>query len=242
MTENISEDAIRPLFERNNSHEEEYVWRKPTPLRRRSLSHPRSHPTSRRTSPEKYSLDGPKDMCHDEQYMQVLGFAAEFLAGMLCPQRAMCNQKFELVVDELVFIGHPVCADPDGTWRFKQEKAKVIPRGRGSKKGQSPQAEDKPLTPEKNGEPKRPPQDSWLQTFHFVFVFDLPDPSSSQSGNISKYFDTIYEQMAFTITAILYQEQILHNYVETECDLLGTLENEHIDKGALYCFLSIDEH
>ncbi|TCD64919.1 hypothetical protein EIP91_003455 [Steccherinum ochraceum] len=143
----------------------------------------------------------------------------------------MCHQRFELVVDDLAFVGHPVCADPDGTWRFKPERAKMAPRGRGSKKGQSPPADDKPLTPEKNGETKKSQQDCWLQTFHFVFVLDSPDPSSSQSGNIAKYFDIIYEQMAFTITAVLYQEQVLHNFVEVECDRLGALENDHIDRG-----------
>ncbi|THH28335.1 hypothetical protein EUX98_g5860 [Antrodiella citrinella] len=143
----------------------------------------------------------------------------------------MCHQKFELVVDDLAFIGHPVCADSDGTWRFKPERANMAPRGRGSKKGQSPEEEEKSLTPEKSGETKQPQQEkSWLQTFHCVFVLDLPDPSSSQSGNISRYFDIIYEQMAFAITAVLYQEQILHNFVENECDLLGTMENDHIEK------------
>ncbi|EKM58425.1 uncharacterized protein PHACADRAFT_58087, partial [Phanerochaete carnosa HHB-10118-sp] len=51
---------------------------------------------------------------HDE----LLGYSAEFLASLLCPHSAMCHQKFELVVDELAFIGHPVCAEEDGGWRF----------------------------------------------------------------------------------------------------------------------------
>lgn len=145
----------------------------------------------------------------------------------------MCHQKFELVVDELAFIGHPVCAEEDGVWRFRQEKTKAAPRGRGSRRGQSPKEEEsKPLTPEKSVDGKKPQQDSsWLQMFHLVFVLDLPDPSSSQSGNIAKYFDTIYEQIAFTITAVLYQEQVLHNFVESECDAIGVVENEHMDKG-----------
>ncbi|KAH8100833.1 nitrogen permease regulator of amino acid transport activity 3-domain-containing protein [Cristinia sonorae] len=234
LTEGVSEDTLRPLLERGNSHEDEYVWRRPaaTP-RRRSNSHTRSHPTSRRQSPSKeYPADGSADSSSSELYSHVLGYSAEFLAGMLCPHKSMCHQKFELVVDDLAFTGHPVCVDADGTWRFKPEKPKMAPRGRGSRKGQSPQVDEKALTPEKNGEVKRSQQEqSWLETFHMVFVLDLPDPSSSQSGNLSKYFDTIYEQIAFTMTAVLYQEQILHNYVETECDLLGTLENDHIDKG-----------
>ena len=155
----------------------------------------------------------------------------------------MCHQKFELVVDELAFIGHPVCAEQDGAWSFRQEKSKAAPRGRGSKKGQSPKEEEsKALTPEKSVDGKKPQQDSsWLQMFHLVFVLDLPDPSSSQSGNIAKYFDTIYEQIAFTITAVLYQEQVLHNFVESECDAIGAVENEHMDKGKDSSFLQFKQ-
>lgn len=72
---------------------------------------------------------------------------------------------------------------------------------------------------------------SWLQTFHFVLVLDLPDPSSSASGNVSKYFDIIYEHIAFTVTAVLYQEQVLSNYVEQEADLLLNLKDQYTSRG-----------
>ncbi|KAG5635964.1 hypothetical protein H0H81_009533 [Sphagnurus paluster] len=62
-------------------------------------------------------------------------------------------------------------------------------------------------------------------------VLDIPDPSSSASGNVSKYFDIIYEQIAFTVTAVLFQEQVLANFVETECDALGSLKDSCISKG-----------
>ena len=71
-----------------------------------------------------------------------------------------------------------------------------------------------------------------MQTFHFVVVLDLPDPSSSASGNISRYFDVVYEQVAFSITAVLYQEQVLHQYVETECDRLGAMKEDFANRGA----------
>lgn len=72
---------------------------------------------------------------------------------------------------------------------------------------------------------------SSLQTFHFVLVLDLPDPSSSASGNVSKYLDIIYEHIAFTVTAVLYQEQVLSNYVEQESDLLINLKDQCVSRG-----------
>jgi hypothetical protein len=62
-------------------------------------------------------------------------------------------------------------------------------------------------------------------------VLDLPDPSSSASGNVSKYFDAIYEQIAFTFAAVLFQEQVLENFVEKECDALIALQESLFKKG-----------
>lgn len=160
----------------------------------------------------------------------LFGYSAEFLANLLCPHRSMCHQKFELLVDGLAFIGHPVCAEQDGGWRFKPEKTKAGPRGRESRNVPSPLLDD-----HASESPDRPPSEKtskgWLNTFHFVVVLDIPDPSSSASGNVSKYFDIIYEQVAFTVTAVLFQEQVLSNFVESECDVLGSLKESCISKG-----------
>jgi hypothetical protein len=147
----------------------------------------------------------------------------------------MCHQKFELVVDDLAFIGHPVCAepDPDGGWRFKPEKIKTGSRGRedgdpsNSANPASPHMEE--ATP--TSEPSSPSKSTWLQTFHLTLVLDLPDPSSSASGNLAKYFNILYEQIAFTVTAVLYQEQVLSNFVEKECDTLMALKDNYFSKG-----------
>lgn len=71
----------------------------------------------------------------------------------------------------------------------------------------------------------------WLHSFHLVFVHDLPDPSSSASGNISKYFDVVYEQIAFTVTAVLFQEQVLSNFVQSECEAIGRLKDDCVARG-----------
>lgn len=203
-----------------------------------SFSRSKSHPASRRASPtkdlkESLSLESQHDLPLPDEYDELLGYSSEFLAGLLCPHSAMCHQKFELIVDELAFIGHPVCAEKDGVWRFPPEKYKATSRGRGSRKGrdgQSPQVDESTLTPD-NSVKDLPSSGTWLQTFHFVIALDLPDPSSSASGNIAKYFDTIYEQIAFAMTAVMYQEQVLYNFVETECDLLGQLKEDYVKKG-----------
>lgn len=239
---NMTEDSSGPLVphtEPNSEDEDDYFWRRPNKRRDRStsFSHSRSHPTSRRASPAKdpndtFQLGQVQEQALMEEYSEVLGFSSEFLASLLCPQQGMCHQKFELVVDDLAFIGHPVCVDSEGKWRFKQEKAKSVPRGRGSKKGGSPKGNDNSLTPEKASRDKQHhSEEGWLQMFHVAFIIDLPDPSSYDSGNIAQYFDVLYEQIAFPVAAVLYQEQVLHNFIEAECEEISSLENDFISAG-----------
>ena len=222
------------------THDEwEYIWQRPHAARDRShsISRSTSHSTpSGRASPTKdggalYDLDDASaDAPLHDEYGALFGYAAEFLAGLLLPKRALCHQKFALAVDDLFFVGHPVCADADGTWRFKQEKDV---RGRGARKRRvsgddvsSSTEFDSAL--ESGGEL---PPSSWLQTFHVAFVHEVPDPSSSASGNIGRYFDVIYQQVAFTLTAVLFQEQVLSNFVEKDCDILCALKDEFASKG-----------
>lgn len=203
-----------------------YRWKKPASTT--SVTQQESSSSSKNGS---YSEnEGP--MVKDE-YEHIFGYSSEFLANLLCPNRSMCHQKFELVVDDLAFIGHPVCAEKDDIWRFRPEKLKPGARGRESRNRQSP-GNDKSASPDRSSAEKPAGfHSAWLHTFHFVLVLDLPDPSSSASGNISKYFDVIYEQIAFPVTAVLFQEQVLSNFVEMECDTLGSLKESCVSKGSL---------
>jgi hypothetical protein len=133
-----------------------------------------------------------------------------------------CHQKFELIVDDLVFIGHPVCTDERGTWSFKGESIRDNGSGGQLVDGRAPK------DPTSNGT-----SDNMLQLFHIVFVLDLPDPSSSASGNLNKYFDTIYQTVAFSLTAVLYNEQVLHNYVEREWNVLVKQKEDCISNGTV---------
>ncbi|WFC99450.1 Nitrogen permease regulator 3 [Malassezia yamatoensis] len=47
-----------------------------------------------------------------------LGFDLELLAAILSPKREQCHHKFELVIDGLVFLGHPVYFEKDQRWKL----------------------------------------------------------------------------------------------------------------------------
>ncbi|KAG6327012.1 hypothetical protein ID866_12077 [Astraeus odoratus] len=233
-TEVFLKDDLRAYF---SSDKAEYQWRSPSVIRDRSasFSHDTPSPTSGCNPPstEHFFDDGyvDNDSVVDD-YHQIFDYSTQLLANMLCPKPSLCHQKFDLMIDDLVFIGHPVCVEDGGHWCFQPEKSTSGSRSRGSMNRNS--VEDIKSERSIREEPPSASQsdNSLLHMFHFVLVLDLPDPSSSTPGNLSKYFDTIYKQIAFTVTAVLFQEQVLSNFVEVECDVLGTLEAEYISKGA----------
>ncbi|KDQ56990.1 hypothetical protein JAAARDRAFT_131616 [Jaapia argillacea MUCL 33604] len=216
--------------------EEDYVWKRAhvTKDRTASFSQASSVPASGRNSPSKegsFDVDRPDHLSIRDEYDNLFGYSSEFLAGILCPQPPLCHQKFELIVDDLVFIGHPVCRAADGTWRFTPEGGKSSSRGRGPRSRDSSQGSTSESTHVPHIEEEPNAQSEWLDTFHFVIVLSLPDPSSSASGNVLKYFDILYKQLAFTVTAVLFQEQVISNFVERECEVLGSVKEDYISKG-----------
>jgi hypothetical protein len=166
--------------------DDDYEWKRPNSFRDRSLSFSNSKsPVSRPNTPAHDSPYVYDDVPVKDEYNEVLGYHADFLGSFLCPKQSLCHRKFELIVDDLAFIGHPVSADPvDDVWCFNSDKGKQRARGReyGSRKSAQP---DEDSSPSKVSAREISSLSAWLQTFHLVFILDLPDPSS-QSGNVSK--------------------------------------------------------
>jgi nitrogen permease regulator 3 len=208
----------------------EYEWQRPAVKRYRSQSFTssgRSSSGSRPSPVNQRSDHGSLNVSGENEYDTVLGFNVDHLAHFLCPGIDNCHQKFELIVDDLAFIGHPVCVDERGDWSFTWE----TPSEHGNT-GDLPEGTKEETTLKVNTESS---SQTMLQLFHVVFVLDLPDPSSSASGNLNKYFDTIYQTVAFSLTAVLFNEQVLHKYVEHEWDLLVKLKEDCMSNGESRC-------
>jgi len=158
---------------------------------------------------------------HNE-YSMLLGYSAKFFVGLLLPKHALCHQKFALTINNLFFIGHPVCTD-DNVLSSTKFNLPAAQKGNGLSLALMPLL---PLLP-----PPTLPL-LWLQTFHVAFVHKVPNLLSQSSGNISRYFDVIYQQVTCMLMVVLFQEQVLSNFVKKECDVLSTLKDEFTLKHA----------
>ncbi|KAK0551271.1 Nitrogen permease regulator 3 [Tilletia horrida] len=109
-----------------------------------SASLPRKqHPGSRQQSTVSFT---PSELARRAKaYDTFLGYDNSFLAELLTPRRDLCHQKFELTVDDLVFVGHPVCADDREGWvlnatsgtSFSNEAIERSRSGRGRPRGRT---------------------------------------------------------------------------------------------------------
>ncbi|KAK9457914.1 nitrogen permease regulator of amino acid transport activity 3-domain-containing protein [Dipodascopsis uninucleata] len=68
------------------------------------------------TSDNQDSLDRSESKEYSRPWEQSLGYDAGFLASLLCPRRSMCDNRFELTIGELAFVGLPVHVREDGKW------------------------------------------------------------------------------------------------------------------------------
>ncbi|KAF8249359.1 UPF0171-domain-containing protein [Wilcoxina mikolae CBS 423.85] len=68
--------------------------------------------------------DGEKEKVKKKHggYDTVLGFKSGFLAGLLAPKAAAAKGRFEMSVDDVIFLGSPVHVRPDGTWRKRKKR------------------------------------------------------------------------------------------------------------------------
>ena len=144
------------------------------------------------------------DVFTPRSYTHALSYPLNFLSDLLTPRRVECNKKFELIVDELAFIGHPVSVGPDGKWEIPkgddEEEDAIRPatdpvptRGRAGRReakrtnssgGLDTVVEGQPTPPvnvedkdRTNGDSEQSPAPT-LEIFHLVLILDRPDPTA----------------------------------------------------------------
>ncbi|CAG7847539.1 SubName: Full=Uncharacterized protein {ECO:0000313/EMBL:CCA68970.1} [Serendipita indica DSM 11827] len=161
--------------------------------------------TSNISSPYSVSEHG------DPDFEWVLGYRTKLLAEHLFRfDRNLCNQRFELVLEELLFLGHPVCIGDDGTWQWEQLYSDPKPKTDVEVDGETLDKKD-------------PKNEASLKSFHFILVLDRPGPAWGGAANQTRFVDVYYEQLAVKMTAALHFEQSRDGYVERETDLLVDL-------------------
>jgi hypothetical protein len=200
----------------------------------------------------------------ERQYDTALAYSLDFLGDMLTPPRSACNRKFEIIVDELVFIGHPITNGPDGNWRFPEENdddnvrhsARARRRGRDdrdrssqsgpngnlrtvteAKETTSPETkQEEPSARTPSEEKDGPPN---LNMFHLVIVLDRPDPTGNgleHDTSVNNVSDEIYREIAFKWTAAAFALQVKDNWIAKHSWDIVKLKEQCFNEGTFAFF------
>ncbi|KAF8474787.1 nitrogen permease regulator of amino acid transport activity 3-domain-containing protein [Kalaharituber pfeilii] len=149
----------------------------------------------------------------------VFGFKTSFLASLLAPKSSMCRRKFELTIDDLVFLGYPVQIRPDGTWK-KQRKRR---------KGRVADDEHDPGEDHKSEGTEEDKDGGGMSMFHVVFVMNPPQ---------MEYHARVQEMYTYVVRKFakaLKQEQARANYVGRETEMILRMKEKAIQEGGFNC-------
>jgi len=244
----------------SDDSENEYAWmKKGSKDSAQSNGGPAFH-ASRRGSvvTEKILLDSPPkkqgpDRFIESEYNTAHGYPLDSLSDMLTPPRSAGNRKFEICVNEIVYLGHPVYNSPNGNWIYPPDleedgDVRSTARGRRAREGasllgtvvegkevSSPESHGSPLKerhPKKAETEDGPPT---LNMFHLVLVLDKPDPQSgAQVGEGPApltLFDELYREIAFKWSAAAFALQVKDGYIAKEAWEIARMRERAINDG-----------
>ncbi|KAJ9110438.1 hypothetical protein QFC19_001564 [Naganishia cerealis] len=155
----------REAYDSDDSLDEEYrsaIWKplhehvdssedyRPQGRKRQAPSQPRARVSSglngavsasgNKTLVGKTDSSNSNGSYNQQDYDTILGYDMIFLSNLLAPQRSVCNKRFELSIDDLTFLGHPVRADKDGKWVMLDDEEEIGEGGQEEERGRSGRA------------------------------------------------------------------------------------------------------
>ncbi|CAC05246.1 GATOR1-SEACIT GTPase activating complex subunit Npr3 [Schizosaccharomyces pombe] len=142
----------------------------------------------------------------------VLGYEKGFLANMLSPRIELCNQKFEIWVDGLTFLGCPVHIGPNGEWAKRRKPRTTVESNASSSHLVSKPESSHPSTGSFEVKSSSSKSRSSMSLFHVVFVLNVPTATVYRPT-----VNTMYDHIVVKLVTGLKYEQAKRNYVENEC-------------------------
>lgn len=164
----------------------------------------------------------------------LLGLGEDGLVSLLAPGRAWHKRRFELGINDMVFLGRPVYAREDGFWRRPKPKKVNHPEDDEdqqtsetavSDSGDEDSAndlQDAPVQRKSMKDRSREPSKSQLTMFHLVFVMD--PPPLEHTVRVKEMYDNVVRKFS----KVLKYEQSHYDYVWKQSELLQSIKSAHI--------------
>lgn len=165
----------------------------------------------------------------------LFGFKVSFLASLLAPKATTCRTKFELTIDDLVFLGYPVQVKPDGTWKKKRKKKKARSKKamdselvsvQGDEANAGDEADDENDGDEgENQDSDASEKKDGMTMFHVVFVMNPPE--LEYHSRVQDMYGCVVKKFAKALTL----EQARSDYVGRETELILRMRERAAHEG-----------
>lgn len=166
----------------------------------------------------------------------IFGMAPGYLCEMLSPPRQMCNTRYEVTIQDKIFLGLPIHQHADGTWTNARSSKR-------SQSGRSNSLHFENLTSSTEAQLASTTAQS-LTMFHLVFIMNPP------ATECSYRIDEMFQHVASRTSLGLRLAQQKHNYVgnqmkaiqrarEQECKEVDLDKTLSLCKLIKECYLAI---
>ncbi|KAG2175324.1 hypothetical protein INT44_007812 [Umbelopsis vinacea] len=210
-----------------------YVFSYP-PDPQRKQSHKQSDSTSSENvygiawRQQQHQLQQQTEQQHHDSHSQfegrdsILGIDTGFLADALAPKSPLRDRKFQMTIDDLTFVGHPISLTADDQQQQQQPSQQKKWQSnddsnghRRTSKGSNAAVDDSHSS-------------SHITQFHVVFVISPPDLE------LNNQVDILYDHIIKRYTTALRYEQLRCEYVKREADKVLAIKEEATNHGTPY--------
>ena len=168
----------------------------------------------------------PSQQLGKPSWEPLLGLGEEGLVSLLAPGRAWHKRKFEMGINDLVFVGRPVYARSSGTWLRRRQAKKKLEVEHDTEQP-SETATESERDQKSKAQPKRESgRKSPLTMFNVVFV--LNPPPLEHSLRVKEMYDNVVRKFS----KILKWEQTYNEYVWKQSDLIQNIKSTVLAKKA----------
>lgn len=176
-----------------------------------------------------HERDGNQDTNHEEwipAWRKVFGFESSLLADIFTPQKS--DRKFEIWIDNLVFLGRPVHRGADGLWiNWKVEPRTTLDDYEDFLDRKILEDLDKAASKSQkdpnfcSGKDSPNGSQSLMTTFHLVFALNAAIDQKYQ-----RYIEDMYQNVVKQLTVALMYEEARCAYVWNQCELIRSIKNQ----------------
>ncbi|CAN3373722.1 hypothetical protein DIURU_005523 [Diutina rugosa] len=193
------------------------------------------------------SMAIPHDM-HDENQSKkrnksktnlIFGMETTYLGEMLSPPKSMCNTRFEMQIDDKVFLGMPIHKLDNNSWRRKEkhraptdQKSTLtdLSDNRSHRRGNSLPKADVEVVGEDTSIQEKEHPTGRINMFHLVFIMNPPINEANQR------VDEMFHFVISRLSLVLRYEQSRNGYVSKEIKSIFKLKETQPDTWWEACY------